>query len=956
MSHTRQSIESHFQAIVSARGSQRAIVAEDAQLTYEELDQASDRLAQQLRADGFGAGSAGAVLMDRRAHFATAVIGLLKTGGAYVPLDPQAPLARNITILDDVGATCLLTTATAIDGSSRAEYDAVLPVVCVDTGERSGLRPGSRKTPLPADAAYVIYTSGSTGVPKGAINSRPGLLNLVDGLEDAVYRFLPQRLNVALVAPFVFDPSVQQLFAGLLLGHTVHIIPEHVRFDGRELLLYFNSREIDVSDGTPTHLKLLAHAPRECGTDLRPRHLLIGGEALTPEILEALWHRFPHSAVDVTNLYGIAECAVDSLAYRVDRDDVRRRGHVPIGRPMLGTVVRLGKVDDTPAASSEGESGEGESREGESREGEIVIGGLGVGLGYVARVDLNAARFSQDPRDGRRWYRTGDLGRLSEDGVISFAGRLDRQLKIRGFRIEPGEIETALRAYRPAGHKTLAGSAGLRFLSCSRCLLDTRHPGVAIENGLCSVCRQFETLRPEIDRYFGATDDLVALMERARTAKRSTADCLLLFSGGKDSTYVLHRLVDLGYRVATFTFDNGFISPTAFNNIERLTKQFSVDHTTSTVPDMRRVFAESLRSSSTVCDGCFRALTLLSTQIAHDKGINVVMTGLSRGQIIETKLRKLLSAGVTDPRDIDDRLRSHRLVFNTRQDAISRWLPDWNAGALVDETIHYVDFFRYDAASRAQVRAFLESKDDEWRRPRDTGFCSTNCMVNDVGIRVHQLERGYHNYAAPLSWDCRLGVTLREDAERELRVELNTPNVDRILRSLNYAPRDRSAGVIQDVAVAVRTGPSGQDILCAYYVSSGHLNDADIRDHLATHLPEYMVPSWIARVESVPLTNNGKADLERLPPPTRDAGGGRQAMSGIEARLAEIWSDVLGVHAIDREDNFFDLGGESLTAMRIIDVIEREFGLRTSVAEAFRHPTVREMSTLLDDGARVGLQ
>lgn len=929
----RNAILDRFAAIAGKAGDRPAVLGAGRALTYGELDAASDALAARLVELGAGPAVLVGVMSDRSPDVAAAYLAVLKTGAAFVPLSHQAPVRRNLLILRESGVGVLLVSPAALaDRAASAAYAQAAHVVDIrglapaDRTLTAGLAAAADGETLDG-AAYVIHTSGSAGEPKGAINTDVGLLSLVDALAAEIYPRAAGALRVALVAPFVFDPSIQQIFGALLQGHSLHIVPDEVRFDGAALLTFLNTNAIDIADGTPTHLRLITNAPVSLGGRLRPKLLLIGGEAMTPDVVRTFWARFGgREAVSIANLYGTAECGVDSACYFVDPAEVDRLGFIPIGRALAGVVVQILDDDGEPVPTGE--------------TGEIALGGAGIGLGYLGQPVMTRQLFRTDG-DGRPRYLTGDLGRLDASGLLQCLGRRDRQLKVRGVRIEPAEIELALRGFRRTDEDRVV-------VHCERCLLDTRHPGVTVTDGICSVCSQFESRRDAIDRYFGDENDFKALMTAARAEPgRGEHDCLLLYSGGKDSSYVLLRLLELGYRVATFTFDNGYISSTALDNIERTTRAYGVANVTATLAQMKQVFAESLKHESTVCGGCFRALTQLSTQLARQRGINVVITGLSRGQIFETKLKRIVDQGLLDPAEIDRQLDTHRQIFNVRDDAIAGAVGLNEVLARRSDHIRYVDFFRYDPASSTEVRSYLAARDARWRAPTDTGFCSTNCRINDVGIHVHQLEKGYHNYAAPLSWDVRLGAASRHDAGQELAAAVSS-DVPAILSEIGYTPRDLARGIIQQAFAAVQDGPMGQPALCAYYVSSGRVNTAELRDHLATTLPGYMLPRHLIRVDALPLNASGKVDVARLPPPT--AGSAQttaEQEDPFEWRLKKLWQDVLGFDGIEATDNFFDLGGDSLLGTILVSLIETEFRKSISVIEAFHHPTIREMARLL---------
>ncbi len=928
----RDQIIARFAAAARAEADGPAVVAAGRSLSYATLDHMSDRLARHLAELGVTEGALVAVMTGRGVESAVAYLAILKAGGAFLPLSIDAPSQRNRLILRESHVGLVLTTGEALSQCDAAEeYRHAAHLIDIETLAGSGRPPAVIADAVPGGTAYVIHTSGSTGEPKGAINTDAALLNLVAGLAETIYPAGAKRLKVALVAPFVFDPSIQQIFGALLQGHCLHIMPEASRFDGGALLAALNAANIDVADGTPTHLRLLANAPASLGNRLSPRLLLIGGEAMTPDAVRIFWARFGGpQKVSIVNLYGTAECAIDATFHRVDPDEMERLGFVPVGRALPNVVVSL--LDESGAPAPDGQIGE------------IAIGGVAVGGGYLGLPAMTRDRFRQGA-DGTMHYRTGDLGRFTPDGLLQCLGRCDRQIKIRGVRIEPAEIESALLGFR-------RDDTGREVAYCERCLLDTRHPGVTVSDGLCSVCALADSHRDSAERYFGTESDFTALMETARAERGDAAgeNCLLLYSGGKDSSYVLLRLIELGYRVATFTFDNGYISRTALDNIERTTRTYGVPHVTATLAQMKEVFAESLRHESTVCDGCFRALTLLGTQLARQRGIGVVVTGLSRGQIFETKLKRLFEQGILDPAEIDDRLDTHRRLFNIREDPIARSVGLNDVLARETDSIRYVDFFRYDPAPAAEVLHYLAARDERWSAPRDTGLCSTNCRINDVGIYVHHMEKGHHNYAAPLSWDIRLGVNSRTAAREELTVHPGE-HVHDILAEIGYTPRDLSHGVVQEAVVAVREGAAGQPALHAYYVSSGRVNVAELREYLARILPDYMMPKHIIRVDSLPLNASGKVDLARLPPPATatadDAVLAPETQSETEIRLRRLWSEVLGLEAIDLDDNFFDLGGDSLLATVLVSLIEVELGKATSVVETLHHPTIRDMARLL---------
>lgn len=357
--------------------------------------------------------------------------------------------------------------------------------------------------------------------------------------------------------------------------------------------------------------------------------------------------------------------------------------------------------------------------------------------------------------------QTGILAREMENALLAHPEVIDCAVRYHG----PGEIEPA-----PP--------------NCTTCGISGRYPGISFDAaGVCGLCLTYERDKERVHSYFGTRETLLERLRSATEERGASHDCLLLFSGGKDSTYVLYQLVSMGLRVMTFTFDNGFISRAALRNVESVTSALGVEHVTMSHDDQERVFLESLNEHKSVCNGCFRSLLELSTRLAHERGIPSIVTGLSRGQIIDERLSWFHSQGVFDPERIERDLRAGRTVYHRGR-----------IGNEALDSVDVVDFFRYSDVSKEDIRRFLRTHSPAWAEPTDTGFCSSNCMINDVGVYVHTIERGFHNYESPTRWEVRLGHLGREEADGELREPVNTARVRRVLSRLGYAdPGSRSS-------------------------------------------------------------------------------------------------------------------------------------------------------------------
>ncbi len=403
-----------------------AVTCEGQSLTYAELNARANQLARYLRARGVDADQLVGLCVKRSLELFVGVLGILKAGGAYVPLDPSYPAERLEYMVTDSSPRLVLAQQALKPRLSRvATQVVVLDGDWQEIAEHSAENLDARALGLKSShLAYVIYTSGSTGNPKGVMVQHFHGVNLLVGLER-LYGGAKTVRRMALNASFNFDASVQQL-GSLVYGCSIVVVPQEVRRDVSLLLSFLEEQQIEGIDCTPTQLKawLAGGMLNRVGHSLRM--VLVGGEAIDP----ALWNSLTTSSrIDFYNVYGPTECTVDSTAAHLNGD-----GSAPhIGRPMANRRIYI--------------LGPGQQLVPMGAPGEIYIAGDGVARGYLNRAELTAERFLMDPFNSEapsRMYKTGDLGRLRDDGAIQYLGRNDHQVKIRGFRIELGEIEAQL--------------------------------------------------------------------------------------------------------------------------------------------------------------------------------------------------------------------------------------------------------------------------------------------------------------------------------------------------------------------------------------------------------------------------------------------------------------------------------------------------------------------------------
>jgi len=405
-----------------------AVVFEDRQLTYRELNQRSNQLARYLQSIGVGPETLVGIAVERSMEMVVGLYGILKAGAAYVPVDPAYPTERISYMLEDAGIRLLLTQARFIDKLPRCGVHSI----CLDTDWDALIAGHSMENPVckagMENMAYTIYTSGSTGDPKGVMNTHRGILNRLLWMQETYQLTAADR--VLQKTPFSFDVSVWEFFWPLMFGARLVIARPEGHKDNNYLVQLIIKQQITTIHFVPSMLKLFLNAEdvEKCNS---LRRVICSGEALPLYLQNRFFEKLDSR---LYNLYGPTEAAVDVTSWECRRESDLRT--VPIGRPIANTRIYIldNHMQPVPIGVP----------------GELYIGGVQVARGYLNRAELTAERFISDPfsdNPGDRLYKTGDICRYLPDGNIEYLGRNDDQVKIRGFRIELGEIESVLRQH-----------------------------------------------------------------------------------------------------------------------------------------------------------------------------------------------------------------------------------------------------------------------------------------------------------------------------------------------------------------------------------------------------------------------------------------------------------------------------------------------------------------------------
>ena len=877
-----------FRARVDEGPDATAIVDDGRVVTYRELASRVLALAVGLAGldgDGVRRGDTIGICMTRSAELVIAILGVLEAGGAYVPLEPTHPDERLRVLTEDAGVRLVLADS---ELESRVVGWGVqaLTIEKVSASARPPAPTAVDDAPSGDDLAYVLYTSGSTGDPKGVEVTHGALADYVDWACRTYARGEPLRFPF--FTSVAFDLTVTSLFVPLLSGGAV-VVYRDDDSNGRLLVRQvFEDDAVDVVKLTPSHLALISDLELARS---RVRRLIVGGEDLTRGVAERSSDVFGRQ-VAILNEYGPTEATVGCMIHRYDLE-IDTQPSVPIGLPTDN--VRIHVLDPYGHPVPRGVKGE------------FCICGPRVARGYRGRPELTARVFGPAPGlKGGRMYRTGDVGRWTVAGHLEFLGRRDDQVKVHGVRLELGEVEAALS--RQPGVQAAAVSVvrgtSMPAERCHLCGLDAAHPEAQLDaNQTCALCRRFVADRERVSQYFGDMDDLAGLLASARASSTGANDTLMLYSGGKDSTYALCRIVEMGARPLVFMFDNGFISEQAKTNVRRVVDQLGLELVVEHTPAMPDIFVDSLSRFSNVCNGCFKTIYTLAMNRSVERGIRTIVTGLSRGQIFETRLADLYRRGIYDLADVDRTILEARKAYHRMDDAVSRLLDvKIFATDEVLDGIRFVDFYRYCDVTLDDLLAYV-AEHTPWIRPPDTGR-STNCLINQAGIFVHRTERGFHNYALPYSWDVRLGHKDRDTVVKELDDELDPAAIRQMLDDVGY--RERPAR------------PSTR--LIAYYTAASDLPVSEFQHTLAQSLPREAIPSAYVRLDRMPMTPNGKIDRRGLPEPPDERPLLSRAFvaprTPVEEQLADVGATCWGSRRLASRTTSSSSGATRCAAFR----------------------------------------
>lgn len=921
---------------------QTAVIDARGPLTYGEWLGKAAWVARELRAAGCRPGDFVAVLMDKGRDQVVGVLGALLAGGVYVPVDTGQPRVRRDRILTGCGARYAV--LSGADGG--CDLPSAVRPVDVAAAETLPLAAVPDHTARPGDLAYVIHTSGSTGEPKGVMISHRAAVNTVHDINE---RFaVDDRDRVLGLAALGFDLSVYDLFGPPALGAALVLPDPARRGDPSHWAELVERHGVTLWNSVPAQLQMLAHyldaEPRDLG---RVRLALLSGDWIPLALPGHAGRHLPGCAL--VSLGGATEAAIWSIHRRIHAVEPHWRS-VPYGTPLANQRFHVldAALRDRPDLVP----------------GELYIAGTGLAEGYLNDPERTASRFPSHPVTGERLYRTGDLGRYLPDGDIEFLGRADQQVKIRGHRIELGEIDAVL-----GDHPAVGSSAVLveGTDALERSLVAFVEPAVRTDGADAA-----KAVAAEADAVSAAPlpsnaprpEQAAAYVEHLERAFLLSMAAALSAPGLFTTGTVRHSEADIARAVRVAEPHRGLLR----RWLRALHRAGLVRHDPGTdtwlglrAPDPAEVAAawDELRGH-TPDEICPPAL--LDYFHAHADALPALLRG-------EEKAVRLFFPGGSQ--DIArawyaDNLASRRLLATlgaavrgaagARRDGPLRVLEVGGGigaatghvlDALGDVPVDYLftdvsEYFLADARERFGHRPGVRfGLFDMNREPGSQGLLPNSFDVvlsagalNNARDTAQVISR-LRTLLAPRGWLCLLEMT-REHPEitatqafmMEEPEDLRREQDNLFVHEDQWRDLLTAAGAGQvlgwpaaDDAFAVL----GQRVLAASFKHDrAEVRPEEITAWTAQRLPAYMVPAHVQIVDTLPLTANGKVDRKRLLGWVPDRGErvpdrvAEPARPGAETRIAELWAEVLGGELPAREQGFFESGGDSLLAARLV--------------------------------------
>lgn len=927
-----------FETVASSFGERIAVKSSSGDLTYCELNIRANQLANYLTSKGTSRGHYIGIHLERSPLMVVALLAVLKTGAAYVPLDPAYPVDRLQVMVDDAKPALIL-----IDAASQSQLkggQGEIIQLTKDWAAFSEFSASDQKIPRDGhDLAYVIYTSGSTGKPKGVAVEHASLSNFLTSMSEKPG--LTKDDVLLAVTSLSFDIAGLELYLPLIQGATIVLADREESASPKALKGLLIEHDVTAMQATPSTWRMLLESGwPELRQSLK---VLCGGEALPNSLAQEMLEHVPA----IWNMYGPTETTIWSSTSEITTE----HRAITIGRPILNTQWYVLDQDLNPVPAGVA--------------GELYLGGKGLARGYVNRGDLTAERFLPCPfgaEPGGRMYRTGDLASFGIDGSLNYLGRLDNQVKLRGFRIELGEIEANLLQQNGVRDAVVVARR------------DSNDEDRLVAYVVARQDEEFGEISNHVDQtgfslfYFGSDTyeqdaKYRVFLESARFADKAGFEAIWTperHFHEVGSLYPNPSVLNAALAVTTER-----IALRAGSVVLPLHSPLRVAEEWAVVDNL-----SNGRVGMAIASGWHpRDFSLAPGNYAERKEV------MRKG--IDT-LNQLWRGNTVDMVDGAGKTTEVRVFPRP----VQRELPMWVTAAGNPETFKQAGRLGTNLLTHllGQTVAELEQQIILYREARkEAGF---DPSTGKVTLMVHtfvgdDLAKTLESAREPFMKYMRAHLGLLESFVKSLEIDVSNlaeRDLENIV-AIAFERYSRTASLIGTpsscVEVVRKLQAVGVDeIACLIdwmdddlalqgleplsrlmtLARRPSLDVVAMTNALREKLPHYMVPSVIVELDAMPLTANGKLNRKALPSPDllHVQRGYIAPRTPTEESVVAIWMEVLNLEQIGVEDNFFDIGGHSLSAMRLIARLGEEFELELDPRLFFDSPTPAATAALIE--------
>lgn len=915
----------------------------DMRFTYKELYDISFALSRKLIKNGITKNSYVGLTLPRGYHQIIGLLAILFAGAAYVSIGINQPKERRSKIYQQIGIRYVLTDQDTMREISLDE-DEVQFITMDCTGEAAA---GSPVEINPFDTAYVIMTSGTTGVPKGVEIAHNSAVNTILELNERYH--VSDEDNIILVSSIDFDLSVYDIFGLLSAGGTLITLNDSNFKDPDLWLDLINKYHVTIWNSVPILFDMLITMAEGKAVFLPLRLVFLSGDWISITLPERFYQRSGEALA--VGMGGATEASIWSNYIDIPRSIPEDWKTIPYGKALKNQVYRvaddLGRICPNYVA------------------GELLIGGVGVAKGYRGDKELTDSKFIQI--DGMRWYKTGDTGRIWNDGTIEFLGRKDSQVKIRGHRIELGEIEAAILKnpfVKNAVVETieLAGNNQIIVFAEPKKEFDENLPDVNLQ------------LKEEIHRTKEGFEDYdTYLSEQNKSVVRFLFDIfkeLGVFTENRgysldeilETTEIGHEYKALFVSWLCILEKNGMIKRAGENDFLLLSGAAAngASEMAECIPHQELLKSEILKilsGNKSPVDVFYDPKNGLSPVEFLRNMKNYDQNARRIGNIVKL-LRKKRGKNLKILEFAGRDKNFTELLLKTSEDQISAYV-------YCDNTLYFKDEFReigsrYDNFKYQAVE--LESGlPNEWNGFDLIIFNNSIHRFPDIVVSLKVLKSVMEEGGFILGTEIHSGSLLSNVTAGVLEKGFDKYELDK--RDGSIIPNSRTMERIFEACGILSLYLSEDSeveetgkLLFAGQKPESLFSLEELKADLKERLPEYMIPHNIIKIEELPLNKNGKVDRKKLKKlyDNLDCDNGRNDEITVRADtettsfLMEIWKKLLEKESIKAASNYFHVGGDSLMATKLISEVKETFGVVISVGDVFANPILADLSDFID--------